>query len=274
MGKLEPNEMKIAKTVLWFIAGIIILVILLLINPFVMISAGERGIVLNWRAVSDEVLGEGIHFRIPIKQKIEQLDVKTQKEEVETTSASHDLQMVSTKIALNYHLDPENVNNLWQNIGKEYKTRVIDPAIQEAVKAGTAKYTAEELVTKRPEVKEAIKIELKERLEQNYIMVDDFSIVDFQFSQGFDKAIEGKVRAEQDALAAKNKLEQVKFEAEQKVTTAKAEAEAIKIQAEAITSQGGKDYVNLQSVAKWDGKLPQYMIPDGTLPFINLDYKE
>lgn len=268
---MEEGQKKIVKIALWVIAIILIIVIFLVINPFVVVSAGERGVVLNWGAVSNDVMDEGIHFRVPIKQQVEMLDVKTQKEEVETSSASHDLQMVTTKVALNYHINADSVNSLWQNIGKDYKFRVIDPAIQEAVKAGTAKYTAEELVTKRPAVKDAIRQELKARLETNFISVDDFSIIDFQFSKEFDKAIENKVTAEQNAFAAKNKLEQVKYEADQKVTSAEAEAKAIQIQAQAITQQGGKDYVSMKAVEKWNGTLPQYMLPNGTVPFIDVN---
>lgn len=251
------------------IGAIVIIVLALALSPFTIISAGERGIVLNWGAVSGEVMSEGIHWVTPIAQSVKTLDVKIQKEEVEASSASKDLQTVSAKIALNYHPNPEKVNLLWQKVGKEYKSRVIDPAIQEAVKASMAKYTAEELITKRQEVKDEVKQILTERLVREYLVVDEVSIVNFDFSPSFNEAIEAKVTAEQSALAAKNKLEQVKFEAEQRITTATAEAEAIRIQAQAITSQGGAEYVNLKSVEKWNGVLPTYVLGNST-PFINL----
>jgi regulator of protease activity HflC (stomatin/prohibitin superfamily) len=242
-----------------------------MVNPFVIVKAGERGVVLNWGAVSDKILNEGISWRVPVKQKVEKLDVKIQKEEADATAASKDLQTVTTKIALNYHLNPEYVNKLWQNVGSDYKIRIIDPAIQEAIKAITAKYTAEELVTKRQTVKEEIKLLLVDRLAKEYIITDELSIVNFDFSESFNKAIEAKVTAEQNALAAKNKLEQSKYEADQRIAQAKGEAEAIKIQAEAIQSQGGAEYVNLKAVEKWNGVLPVQMIPNATVPFINLN---
>lgn len=255
------------------IGGIVVSLILFCIfNPIVIIGAGERGVILNWGSVSDKIMGEGLNFRIPIKQAIQHLDVKIQKEEVSVSAASKDLQTVSAVIALNYHLESEKVNRLWQSVGKDYKGRIIDPAIQEALKAVTAKYTAEELITRRPQVKEDAKILLGERLIKEYIIVDELSIVNFDFSDSFNAAIEAKVTAEQQALAAKNKLEQVKFEAEQRIAQSKGEAEAIRIQAQAITQQGGKDYVSLKAIEKWNGQLPQNFIPGSALPFLKLEF--
>lgn len=258
------------KIVIGLVIGFFALMALLIINPFVVVSAGERGVVLHWGAVEDQILGEGIHWITPIAKDVKTLDVKIQKEQVEATAASKDLQTVTTVLALNYHLQPDRVNALWQNVGEDYKSRIIDPAIQESVKGVTAKYTAEELVTKRPLVKDDIKVSLLDRLQKEFIIVDEVSIVNFDFSESFNKAIEMKVTAEQDALAQKNKLEQVKYEAEQRVTQAKAEAEAIKIQAQAITQQGGQSYVDLKAIEKWNGSLPTQMIPGSTIPFINL----
>lgn len=246
------------------------IILFLIINPFVFVTAGQRGIVMNWGAVSDTVLSEGIHWRTPIVQSVKTIDVRTQKEQVDSSAASKDLQTVNAKVALNYHVIPDKVNLLWQKIGADYKDRIIDPAVQEAVKSTTAKYTAEELITKRENVKDEIKTTLTARLTNEYIAVDEFSIVDFNFSESFNKAIEAKQTAVQQALQAENDLRRIKVEAEQRVAQAKAEAEAIKIQAEAVTQQGGKDYVQLQAIMKWDGKLPGQMIPGATVPFINL----
>lgn len=260
---------NLSKIIVISILAIIGVVIIVIINPFFTVSAGERGIVLNWGKI-DRVVSEGIHWRTPISENVQILDIKTQKEEVKADSASKDLQTVSSIIALNYHLAPEQVAELWGKIGVEYKARIIDPAIQESVKAATAKYTAEELITKRAEVKDAIKILLTERLQKEFIVVDEISIVSFDFSVSFNQAIESKVTAEQNALAAKNKLEQSKYEAEQRIAQAKGEAEAIRIQSQAITQQGGKDYVQLKAIDKWNGILPAQMIPNATVPFLDL----
>ncbi|MBU1235105.1 MAG: prohibitin family protein [Proteobacteria bacterium] len=233
------------------------------------ISAGERGVLLTFGKPDVTPKTEGLHFKIPLAQKIVKMEVKTQKYETDASSSSKDLQIVSTKLAVNYHLNPSSVVTIYQEIGLDYNNRLIQPAVQEVVKASTAQFTAEELITKRSEVKEKIKELLKLRLDQRGILVEEISITNFDFSDEFNKAIEMKVTAEQQALTAKNKLEQVKYEAEQRIAQAEAEAEAIKIQAEAITSQGGKDYVQLKMIEKWDGKLPVYSLGNA-MPFIQL----
>lgn len=261
------------KGILWAIIGTVIFILVLLINPIVLISAGERGVILNLGAVSDTIMNEGLNFRIPFLQSVKVFDVKMQKDEVETGAASKDLQEVKTTIALNYHLMPDMVNKLYQSIGTGFKNRIIDPSIQEAVKAATAKFTAEEAITKRQLVREEIKRLLTERLQKEYIVVDEVSITDFDFSNEFNKAIEMKVTAEQEALKAKNDLERVKMEAEQRIAQATAEAQAIRIQAESIAKQGGQSYVQLKAIEKWDGKLPVQMIPNATVPFLDLNQK-
>lgn len=257
------------------IAGIVLVVIafiaFLILNPIVIIGAGHRGVVLNFGAVSNDIMGEGVHWRTPIAQSVKEIDTRIQKEEVDASAASKDLQTVTAKLALNYHLDAGKVNLLWQSVGNDYKVRIIDPAIQEAVKAATARYTAEELITKRPQVKEDAKIALAERLAKEFIIVDELSIVDFNFSEQFNRSIESKVTAEQDALASKNKLEQVKFEAQQQIETAKAQAESIRIQAQAVTSQGGADFVKLQWIKAWEAggaKVPNFITSENGSGFI------
>lgn len=258
------------KGLKYLIGFVIVLVVLLIINPFVKIDAGERGVILNWGKVSDQVLDEGLHFRTPIVQKIKKIDVTVQKVEAGADAASKDLQTVTTDIALNYSVDPQFANKVYQTYRNNHVERVILPAIQEKVKATTAQYTAEELITKRTDVKGTLKSLISERLAEAHLLVDDISITNFSFSEGFDAAIEAKQTAEQDALKAENELRRIKIEAEQKVATAQAEAEAIRIQAQAVTQQGGKDYVQLKAIEQWDGKLPTQMIPGATVPFIDL----
>lgn len=233
------------------------------------VSAGERAIKATLGEVSPEVLTEGIHFKIPLIQKIYIFDIKTQKIETSEAAASNDLQTVTINIALNYNLEPNSINRLYTEIGRDYEARIIIPALQEAIKASTAKFTAEQLITQREQVKDtAFKI-LAERLSKYYVIVSNVSIINLEFSASFNQAIEAKVTAEQDALAAKNKLAQIEFEAQQKIATAKADAESIKLQSEAL--QQSKDLVQLKAVEKWNGVLPIYMMPDSSVPFININ---
>lgn len=250
----------------------IILLILIFFRPFVQIGAGERGVVLNFGAVQDTVLDEGLHFRVPIMQKIVTVDVKMQKSESQAAAASSDLQDVSSTVALNYHIIPKKANIVYQTIGIAFKEQIIDPAVQEVVKAVTAKYTAEELITKRPAVSDAMKTNLTERLLAHNIAVDAFSIVGFSFSKVFMEAIEAKQTAEQLALKAKRDLERIKIEADQKITAAKAEAEALRLQRANISAdliELRKIEANLKAIDKWNGILPQ-VTGGGAIPFIGV----
>lgn len=247
---------------------IAILAVLLLLGSFVTIGAGQRGVLLRFGAVQDKILQEGLNFKLPLIERVAKIDIKTQKEQVDVSAASKDLQTVTAVIALNYHLESGKVNRLYQTIGADYKERIIDPAVQEAIKATTAQFTAEELITKRPLIKDQAKMALASRLANEFILVDELSIVDFDFSDSFNAAIEAKVTAEQNALASKNKLEQVKFEAQQTIESAKAQAESIRIKANALAQN--QELVKLQAVEKWNGVLPQYT---GNAPIPFLDVK-
>lgn len=256
------------KSIIALVIGILFIISLLMFAPVTLVDAGHRAVLTSFGKVRDEVLGEGFHFISPF-DRVTKYDIRTQKVEVTANAASRDLQSVEATIAVNFHVNPDTVRTLYQETQGNYNSTLIAPAVQESVKAATAQFTADELITKRNEVKDAMKQALSEREGMRYFIVEDVSIVNFSFSASFNEAIENKVRAEQDALAAKNKLEQTKYEAEQKIVSATAEAQAIKIQAEAITQQGGSAYVDLQAVLKWDGKLPSYMLGD-TVPFVNV----
>jgi regulator of protease activity HflC (stomatin/prohibitin superfamily) len=249
----------------------VLFIVFLIINPFVIIGAGERGIVLNFGAVQPDVRGEGLHFMIPIVQKIVKMDVKVHKSQTDAEAASKDLQDTRSIIAVNYHILPEKANWIYQNIGKEYKAVIIDPTVQEVVKAVTAKYTAIEVITQREKVRTEIKELLKQRLVSYNIIVDDFSIVNFQFSPQFAAAIESKQTAEQLAFKAQRDLERIKIEAEQKITSAKAEAESLRLQKENVSAQLIKlrqIEATIKAIEKWDGHLPK--VTGGALPFIDV----
>ena len=249
-----------------------ILIGFLFLNPWVQIGAGERGVVLNFGAVQDKVLDEGLHFRVPVMQQIIRVDVKVQKSLTKSAASSADLQEVSSEVALNYHIVQDKANIVYQSIGIHFKERIIDPAVQEVVKAVTAKYSAEELITKRPAVSEAMRANLAERLLVHNIAVDAFSIVGFSFSKIFMEAIESKQTAEQLALKAKRDLDRIKIEAEQKITAARAEAESLRLQRANISPdliELRKIEANLRAIDKWNGILPQ-VTGGGAVPFIGI----
>lgn len=259
----------------WRIVAILAITSLLLMffKPWVQVGAGERGIVLNFGAVQDNVLSEGIHFRVPVMQKIILMDVKIHKVITDAASASSDLQDVALSVALNYHVIPDKANTVYQTIGEEFKERIIDPAIQEVMKAVSARYTAEELITKRPAVSAEMQESLSKRLLLSNISVDAFSIVSFSFSKIFTDAIEAKQTAEQNALKAKRDLDRIKVEAEQTIAAATAEAEALRLQKMNISPdliELRKIEANLKAIEKWNGILPQ-VTGAGAVPLIGID---
>ncbi len=251
---------QVLKLVLGF------LVLATLWGSFVTIGAGERGVVFSkFGGVQERVLSEGWQFKMPFVESVVPIDVKIQKSETQASASSRDLQIVSSVIALNYHVDPAAVNRVYQDVGLAYEARIIAPAVQESLKAVTAQFTAEELITKRDEVSSRIKESLTARLGRRNIIVDEFSITDLDFSEVFAASIEAKQVAEQQALKARQDLERVKIEAEQKLAEAKAEAEAQRVQRETITAE----LIQLRAIEKWDGKLPE--VTGGAVPFLDVN---
>jgi regulator of protease activity HflC (stomatin/prohibitin superfamily) len=265
------NEMRSGSWKPVIIGGLIFFLVFAF-KPWAQVGAGERGILLNFGAVENTVLGEGIHFRVPIMQTVVLMDVKIQKAITDAASASSDLQDVDLSVALNYHIIPDKANVVYQTIGVEFKARIIDPAIQEVMKAVTARYTAEELITKRPAVSTEMKDALTQRMLESNIAVDAFSIVSFSFSQTFTDAIEAKQTAEQNALKAKRDLDRIRVEAEQTIAAATAEAEALRLQKMNISPdliELRKIEANLKAIEKWNGVLPE-VTGAGAVPFIGV----
>ncbi len=265
----DPEKMAALKNIRQkaVIIGLVVLGVILLFGSLGTVGAGERGILLQFSAVKDKVFDEGLYFKIPFIQQVVKMDVKIQKDEVPASASSKDLQVVTSRVAINYHLAPEKVNNIWQEIGRDYNSRIISPSIQEAVKAVTAKFTAEELIIKREDVKDQIKMNLAERLVKNNIIVDEINIIAFDFSKAFNDAIEAKVTAEQLKLKAERDLERIRIEADQKVVEAEGKAKAIRTEAQALSSN--PKVVELRWIEKWDGKVPQYW--GNASPFIGIN---
>lgn len=262
-----------------------LLVIVAIFGSIGTVGAGERGIKTRFRAIQG-IVPQGLYFKLPLVETVHKMDVKTRTvnydkngtegDAIDTSQlfgASKDLQDVAIGVVVNYHINPLKVESIFAQYSSvnNYQTNVIEPVIREVVKSTSAKYTAEELVTKRAEFADRVNGLLNEQFIAKDAVLERFSVTNFEFSKAFSQAIEAKVTATQNAEAAKNKLEQIKFEAQQTIEKAKAEAEAIRIQAQAINSQGGADYVALKAVEKWTGVLPIQMIPGQSVPFINVN---
>lgn len=268
--ELKGKTIKAPKGALIAIVIIIAVVVLLMLNPFVKVGAGERGVVMNFGAVQDKVLDEGLHFIVPVMQEVVKVDVKVQKSQTDAVAASSDIQETRSTIALNYHIQPDRANWVYQNLGTAFKDRIIDPAVQEVVKAVTAKYNATDLITKRELVSDDMKELLRERLMNYGITVDAFAIVDFQFSKQFAQAIEEKQVADQRVLKSQRDLERIKIEKEQKITQAQAEAESLRLQKQNVSPDLIKlrqIEAQMKAIEKWDGVMPR--VTGGAMPFVD-----
>lgn len=266
---LKPGE-KVTKVLIPLaLAGIILL--FLAFNAVVIVQAGTRGIVLQLGAVQPLVLNEGLHFKMPFVQKVIPVDVRVGKAQSDQTAASRDLQTVTTTIAVNFHLVPDEVNKLYQNVGLAYEDRIVAPAIGEAVKAVAAQYTAEELISKRSEVSAKVKETLAAKLSTYYIALDEINITEFKFSAEYNNAIEQKQIAEQNALKAKLDLQRIEVESQQTIERAKAEAESLRLQKQEVTQELielRRIETQMRAIEKWDGKMPS--VTGGATPFIDI----
>lgn len=264
-----------AKQLLQRLVLLLILAALLwVLAPVAIVPAGHRGVLTTFGKPANEVLSEGLHFRLPLAQTLHLMDVRVQKGEGEGDAASRDLQSVHTRIAVNYHLLPSAAVAAFRDIGPSTEVvaeRIILPAAQEAVKAVTARFTAEELISRRTEVRDAIVRLLKEKMDRHGLVLDEFAIVNFAFSRTFAEAIEAKVKAEQDKLKAERDLQRIEVEAKQKIASARAEADALALQRQQVTQEllALRRIENeREAIRKWDGRLPQ--VSGGAVPFVNL----
>jgi prohibitin 2 len=278
------------RIVVPIIIGFIVLIIVLA-SAIRIVDAGHRGVLLNFGAIDTSVsLGEGIHFVVPFRDNIVQMEVRTQKIVENAASASRDLQDVSTQVALNYHINPDTAQVLYQQLGFDYANRVVSPAIQESVKQVTARFNAESLITTRETVKAEIENQIKQRLAAYNILVETISITEFQFSEQFRRAVESKVEAEQRALQATNDLRRIEIEAQQaearavgeqraniaradgvrqaNVLQAQGESEAIRIIDEQLREN--PNYLEWLKTQRWDGVLPLVTGGGGATPFIQI----
>jgi regulator of protease activity HflC (stomatin/prohibitin superfamily) len=272
----------IRRIVTYAIIGIIALI--LIFGTFYTIDAGERGIVRTFGQISPAISQPGLHFKIPIIQTVIVYSVRTQtiafdnkqatgdqSEFSSLAAASKDLQETNTAVVCNFHINEQDVITIYKQFGdsETYNTNIIEPIIRDTIKSTSALYTAEELVTKRPEVAKAAADLLRDRLAAKNAVLDNLNIVNFEFSPEYTKAIEAKAVQAQTLEKSRIELETIKVQANSRIAQAEGEARAIQIQVAAINQQGGANYVSLQAIQKWNGQLP--LVNGGSsMPFIDM----
>lgn len=270
---LEDKIHKIMKYVL--LAIIVIFLIITFFNSFKTIPTGFVGVKTRFGQVQDTMLNEGLNLKVPFIEKIVLMDCRTQKTEYTMEASSKDLQKISNfKIAINYSITNDTANKLYRSVGVDYKTIIVEPAIQEAMKATIANYTAEELITKRNEVSEFALNKLSPKLQENGITLTSLNILDLSFSEEFDKAVENKQIVEQQTQQAQYELEKARVENQKKIENAQADAEVMAAQNAQITD----NYLRLKEIEnqkamidKWSGNLPNTLLSDDISSIFNVN---
>lgn len=251
---MSTDDRKILKGFGIFI-GIfigIIVAIWLLVSCFKVVGVGKVAVITSFGNVSREV-NSGMVLKAPWPfEKIYAFDAKTQKDNTDAAASSQDLQDVNFTLVTNYRLDDKRIGDLYKTVGTDYKARIIDPAIQESVKATSAKFTAQNLIQKRTEVKDSALATLKQRLEPRGIVIEDISITNIKFSEEFTKAIESKQVAAQEAEKSKYAIEAAKNNAQAKIEDAKGQAQANDLLKQSISAET----LESKAIDKWDGKMP------------------
>lgn len=258
-----------SRIVTGILTGLVAFIAMIIFSSITIISAGHTGVQVTLGEVNPVALTEGVHLVNPISS-VKDVDVRLQKAELKGANAgTKDLQVVHTDIVVNFRLHADKVPHIYKEYGLNVDEKVLGPAINEAFKSVTAQYTSEELITKRGAVSEAIQTMLASKVAPFNIDVSGISLVNFGFSSEYQKAIEQKVIATQSKLKAEQDLERIKVEAASRIAQADGEAKAIAIQAQAIQTNGGENYVKLQWIEKWDGKLPTHML-QGSQTLMNI----
>jgi regulator of protease activity HflC (stomatin/prohibitin superfamily) len=238
---------------------------------FTTVTAGTIGVVLRFGKPVRQ-LTPGPHFVLPFADTVTPVSVQTSIVKPSENAASHDLQVVHAEVTLAYHIDPAYATDILVTLNDDAETRVITPAILEAIKSVTAQYDVQQLVSERPLVSDGIETFVRARLAPYHIVAETTSITDFSFSQDFENAIEAKVTAEQLAEKAKNDLTRIQIQAQQQVAQAQGEADALKLQKEQITPE----LLQLRTIEmmkeKWDGHLPSTLVEGsgGALPMMDV----
>ncbi|NLW71960.1 MAG: prohibitin family protein [Chloroflexi bacterium] len=263
----KPVDPKAVKTGRSIVIGIVAVVLALIIisSAVSIIPAGNIGVVTRWGA-AHRVIQPGINLRIPFMEQVVLMSIRTQKDQVEATAMSKNLQVVTSSIAVNYHLDGAQAMKVYQDIGTQYTDIIVAPAVQNTFKAVTALFTAEELITVRDQVRIKAEEELSKQLEPYNIIVENFNIINFDFSPEFQSAIEAKQVAQQAVETAKQRLLQAEIDAQATVAQAQGQADAQK----ALKNTGAltQEYLNYLFLTKWNGILPSVM--GGTTPMIDV----
>jgi len=264
MNDFDEIIKKYKKIIIGVIIGILALI--LLFSGFKTIKSGEVGLRIRFGKIVDSSLTEGINFKIPFIEKIQKVNIKVQKSELDVESSTKDMQLINTAVAVNYKVTSNKASELYRTVGQDYVETILNPAIKESIKSSIAQYNAEEITVNRAQVSVSCLNAIQDKVSKYGIIIEDFNLTNIEFSAEYTKAIEEKQVAQQQVETAKQKLEKSKIEAEQKKVVAEGEAEANKVLEKTLT----KDILTQQFIEKWNGSLPTTYAGDDILGIFNL----
>lgn len=262
------------KYIKWVIIGIIVLLALIvLFNSFTTIPTGYVGVKTHFGKVQNDVLQEGINGKIPFIEKIILIDCKTKKVEVTAESSSKDMQNVKVTIAVNYNVMKDTANQLYREVGVDYENVIVSPAILESIKGIMAQYTAEELITKRAEVSAMALEELYNKIGSRGFTITEYNIINLDFSDAFNQAIEAKAVKQQEVETAKAELEKQKIQNEKEISVAEKDAKVMELQNSQITDKTlrlKELEIKEKMINKWSGNFPNTMLNDSMSGLFNM----
>lgn len=255
------------------IAGIILIIgVVLLFASTTIVPTGHIGVVTLYSKVQERYLDAGVHFIKPFVESVHDVDIRTQKYQNTVEGSAKDLQIVNITVSINYQIKAEQASTLYAKVGANYNDTILNPALQSGLKAAIAKFTAEEMVTKRSEVASAITEELNARLDE-YFTISAVNLENVDFTDEFNKAVEAKTTNQQKAEAEKAQLEIIKVQNEQKINTAEAEAKVRELESQSVTDKSLEQLkleIQREMIARWNGELPQYILGDSSNMLLNL----
>lgn len=234
------------EKILGIIGVIVVLGIITLLFSFKTIKSGEIGLKTRFGKITDTSLKEGINFKIPFIEKITKINIKVQKAEMAVETSTKDMQIVNSSVAVNYRLEIDKAPNLYREVGNTYEDTILIPAIKESFKSAIAQYNAEEITVNRSEVSQSCLKAIQDKVSKYGIIIEDFNLTDFSFSEEYTKSIEEKQVAEQN-------LEKSKLEAERKIVEAEATNRANELLKQNVTDE----VLMKQFIEKWNGELPK-----------------
>ena len=243
-----------SKVIIGVIIVALVIGLILFFASTTIVPTGHIGVVTLYSKVQEKYLDAGFHIVKPFVEDVYDVDIRTQKYQGTVEGSAKDLQIVNVTMSINYQVKPEKASDLYTKVGKNYNDTILNPALQSGLKAAIAKFTAEEMVTKRSEVANAITEELNARLEE-YFLISAVNLENIGFTEEFNKAIEAKTTNQQKAEAEKAQLEIIKVQNEQKINTAEAEAKVRELQSESVTEKSLEQLrleIQREMIQKWN----------------------